>query len=300
MYAKLFASLYQGTLRGKSHEILVFTNLLAHCDSTGLVDKHFRAIAEETGLTVDEVKAAILVLESPDEESRSPDADGARIMRVDDHRAWGWQVVNYLKYRAIRSEEDRREQNRMAQERFRNKNKPASSKGKRDKPIPSASASSYEGEEMQEEGEQDLPPGFPTTAEKSMAMIANSTMTDIPPPEYVRGVWKQLVGVGGVDGTGRQVTRWVHYIDARWPKEKGKWEAEHPKNGNAPSSKPPPKILSAPPNWKAIFEERQGRPFKSVYNPAEGDKSESDWRDLWKRDSQLCREIILAANSSPA
>lgn len=124
MYCKLFASLYQGTLRGRSDEILVFTNLLAHCDASGGVDKHFRAIAEETGLSIDRVKAAITVLESPDDESRSPDADGARIQRVDDHRVWGWNVVNYGKYRAIRNEEDRKEQNRLAQERFRNKNKP--------------------------------------------------------------------------------------------------------------------------------------------------------------------------------
>ena len=38
MYCKLFASLYQGTLRGKSHEILVFTNLLAHADAEA--DRH--------------------------------------------------------------------------------------------------------------------------------------------------------------------------------------------------------------------------------------------------------------------
>jgi hypothetical protein len=54
---------------------------------------------------------------------------------MDEHRDWGWCVVNYVKYRAIRSEDDRREQNRLAQERWRNKNKPASAEGKQDKPI---------------------------------------------------------------------------------------------------------------------------------------------------------------------
>lgn len=119
MYCKLFASLYQGTLRGKAHEILVFTNLLACCDQYGTVDKHFRAIADEVGLTPDEVKTAIANLESPDPESRSKEHDGARIVRIDDGRTWGWRVVNYLKYRAIRNEEDRREQNRAAQARKR-------------------------------------------------------------------------------------------------------------------------------------------------------------------------------------
>jgi hypothetical protein len=128
MYAKLFTSIYQGTLRGNSHGLLVFTNLLAHCDKDGIVDMHPRAIAEEVGLTPDQVRDALLVLESPDDESRSPEEQGRRIVRLDEHRAWGWRVVNYLKYRAIRNEDDRREQNRLSQARWREKNKPASAK----------------------------------------------------------------------------------------------------------------------------------------------------------------------------
>jgi len=123
MYCKLFASLYQGTLRGKSHEILVFTNMLAHADQDGCVDKHFRAIADEVGLTVEEVKRAIEVLESPDPESRSPEKEGRRIERINDHRAWGWKIVNYGKYRSIKSDEDRRKANREAQARWREKQK---------------------------------------------------------------------------------------------------------------------------------------------------------------------------------
>jgi hypothetical protein len=122
MYVKLFASLYQGTLRGCSDEILVFTNLLAHADMYGIVDKHWRAISEETGLPRDRVETAILRLESPDPESRSPEEEGRRIIRIDDHRAWGWRIVNYGKYREIRNADDRREQNREAQKRWREKN----------------------------------------------------------------------------------------------------------------------------------------------------------------------------------
>ena len=35
VYAKLFTSIYQGTLRGNSHGLLVGTNRLAHCDKHG-------------------------------------------------------------------------------------------------------------------------------------------------------------------------------------------------------------------------------------------------------------------------
>ena len=138
VYAKLFTSIYQGTLRGNSHGLLVFTNLLAHCDKHGDVDMHPRAIAEEVGLTVEQVRAALLILESPDDESRSPEEQGRRIVRKDGHRDWGWNVVNYLKYRAIRDEDDRREQNRVAQERWRNRHKEESAGVSQGKPASAA------------------------------------------------------------------------------------------------------------------------------------------------------------------
>lgn len=121
MYVKLFASIYQGTLRGDSNGLLVFTNLLAHCDSEGFVDIHPRAIADEVGLPADAVRAALDRLEAPDPESRTPDENGRRIVRVSDHRAWGWVVVNYAKYRSIRNEDDRRAANRDAVARHRAK-----------------------------------------------------------------------------------------------------------------------------------------------------------------------------------
>ena len=132
MYVKLFTSIYQGTLRGNSAGLLVFTNLLAHADRDGVVDLHPRAIAEEVGLPLDVVRDTLLVLESPDEESRSPEEQGRRIVRLDEHRAWGWRIVNYVKYRQIKSQEDRREQNREAQTRWREKQ--ASAGVSKDKP----------------------------------------------------------------------------------------------------------------------------------------------------------------------
>lgn len=123
MYAKLFTSIYQGTLRGDSHGLLVFTNLIAHADSAGHVDIHPRAIADEVGLTLEQVRSALVKLESADSESRSPELEGRRIVRLSEHRDWGWLVVNYLKYRAIRDEEARREQNRLSQQRWRERQK---------------------------------------------------------------------------------------------------------------------------------------------------------------------------------
>ena len=123
MYVKLFTSIYQGTLRGRSNELLVFTNLLAHADMHGHVDIHPSAIADEVGLTKEQVRDALIELEAPDVESRSPENEGRRIIRLDDHRDWGWRIVNYVKYRTIKNDDDRREQNRIAQAKWRDKHK---------------------------------------------------------------------------------------------------------------------------------------------------------------------------------
>jgi hypothetical protein len=123
MYGKVFASLYQGTLRGRAHAILVFTNMIACCDRDGIVDKHPRAISEEIGLSLAETTAAIAELEAPDPESRSRDRDGARIAKCFDSRTWGWIIVNHAKYRAIRDEDSRREANREAVRRYRGRMK---------------------------------------------------------------------------------------------------------------------------------------------------------------------------------
>lgn len=208
MYCKLFASLYQGTLRGASHEILVFTNLLAHAGRDGIVDKHFRAIAEETGLTVEEVKAAILTLESPDPESRSPEEAGARIVRMDDHRVWGWRIVNYGKYRAIRSEEDRAEQNRLAQERWRNKNKPPSAESKQDKPK------QREKEKQQAEAKDVGPKGSaPQSDEEWLASLSkDSTYEGIDVPRE-HGKMLNWCNVNGKTPSRRRFTNWLNRAD---------------------------------------------------------------------------------------
>ena len=153
MYAKLFASLYQGTLRGNPDEILVFTNLLAHADSTGIVDKHWRAISEEVGISRERVEAAIANLEAPDPESRSPEENGCRIVKMDEHRVWGWKIVNHGKYRAIRDEDDRREQNRIAQEKWRNKNKPSKPR----KPISAQAEAEAEAEAEENKKDNSTP-----------------------------------------------------------------------------------------------------------------------------------------------
>lgn len=115
MYAKLFSSLWKGSLYGARNEQHVFIYLLGNCDSQGVIDTVPEAIASATGIPLPEVIEAIHQLESPDERSRTKEAEGRRISRLDDDREWGWFIVNYSKYRQIRNEEERRAYHRNYQ-----------------------------------------------------------------------------------------------------------------------------------------------------------------------------------------
>ena len=66
----------------------------------------------------------LVELGRPDPKSRSPGHEGRRIISVDSHRDWGWIIVNYVHYRAIRDEESRRAYNRDAKRKERAKKSP--------------------------------------------------------------------------------------------------------------------------------------------------------------------------------
>ena len=121
VFAKVYASMWEGTLAGSGEVWAVFVYMLANCSADGVVDIHPKVISAMTGFPEDRVRHALSVLESPDENSRTGGNEGRRIVRLDDHRDWGWSIVNYGKYREKRDPVSRREQNREAQERRRSK-----------------------------------------------------------------------------------------------------------------------------------------------------------------------------------
>lgn len=188
MYVKLFASIYEGTLRGKAHAQLVFINLLVHANAHGEADIHPQAIADETGLALDDVKHVIDMLETPDPESRSHEESGRRITRLDEHRTWGWRIVNYIKYRGIRNEDDRREYNRLkkAESRLKGKQSADMSMTVNDSQSMSAMSAQAEAEaealKKEEEGSLGaIPP--PSDAPKPCGIGAKAPTP--PPPAFM-------------------------------------------------------------------------------------------------------------------
>lgn len=223
MYAKVFTSLFEGSLRGRSDEILVFVNLLTHANGD-MCDRHFRAISDETGIPVERVRAAIVTLESPDPESRTPDEEGRRIVRLDPHRDWGWRIVNFDKYRKLRSEEDRREYQRNLMRERREKERQG---GGVSTPLASVS-SSEQGLAMLAQAEAEagpppelpveLPEWFPKTEKDA---VVHSGFVGCP-PEFAATEWNRAVGRGGRDSKDVPIRNWRNYLAAVWSSSRGR------------------------------------------------------------------------------
>ena len=112
MYGKIFASMYDGTLYGHWQAIVTFQQLIVLCDGDGLIDMTPQAMAARTSIPLEIIQAGLEVLESPDPYSRTPGDDGRRIVRLDDHRPWGWRIVNHRIYREMVAAEDKRKADR--------------------------------------------------------------------------------------------------------------------------------------------------------------------------------------------
>lgn len=114
MYAKVFAQIYDGTLctYGPWQALVTFQQFLVLADQEGVVDMTAAAIARRTTIPLEIIDMGIKALLKPDPESRTPTEEGRRLVPLSEGRPWGWRVVNYKHYRALKREGDRREYHR--------------------------------------------------------------------------------------------------------------------------------------------------------------------------------------------
>ncbi len=116
MYAKIYEQIFDSTLAENYQVRHVFEDLLKLADQDGVVDRTREAIARRTNVPLEIVRMAIGELEKPDLDSRSKKHDGRRIIPLEEHRGWGWQIVNHGYYRKLKTADEMRE---SAKERMR-------------------------------------------------------------------------------------------------------------------------------------------------------------------------------------
>ena len=120
MYAKIYEQIFDSSLAEHWQTRHVFEDLIKLAKRDGIVDMTHEAIARRTNVPLEIVRTAIAELEQPDPRSRSQDDDGRRIIRLDDHRDWGWKIVNHNYYRNLKTEEEKQRKNAERQREYRN------------------------------------------------------------------------------------------------------------------------------------------------------------------------------------
>ena len=154
MFAKVFGQIFDSSVAEDYLVRLVFEDFLVLADKLGVVDMTPQAVSRRTNVPLEIVQRGILVLSSPDPESRSQGEEGRRLVLIDSHRSWGWQIVNYEHYRNLRDEESRRAYFRDAKREQRSKKcaeSPAASNAVKDSPTMSTQAEAEAEAEAEEQ-----------------------------------------------------------------------------------------------------------------------------------------------------
>jgi len=100
---------------------LVWITMLAMADWHGYIGASVPGLASRARVPLDKCREALVTLLAPDQDSRTTEHEGRRIAVADG----GWVLLNHAKYRALISEDDRRERSRIAMQKLRASKKEA-------------------------------------------------------------------------------------------------------------------------------------------------------------------------------
>lgn len=108
-YTKLFSSITNSTIVCEPVPTRwLWVTMLAMVKRDGCVYSSIPGLARVANLSREDTEAGLQCFLSPDPDSRSNEFEGRRIEEIDG----GWRLLNYAKYGAIRSAEERREYKR--------------------------------------------------------------------------------------------------------------------------------------------------------------------------------------------
>lgn len=100
MYVKLFSSILDSSVWSEPAPTrIVWITLLCMADEEGFAKGAFSGLARRAGVTAEECRQALATLSGPDLESQDQDFGGRRVEVVEG----GWLILNYVKYRELRT-----------------------------------------------------------------------------------------------------------------------------------------------------------------------------------------------------
>ncbi len=107
LYSRVFLQILDSSIAEDFTMRHVFEDFMKLCDhKSGILDMTRQALCRRLNIPIEVLSREIDKLESPDPASRDPEFEGRRIERLDEHRDWGWKILNWSKYETIRNRAD--------------------------------------------------------------------------------------------------------------------------------------------------------------------------------------------------
>lgn len=231
VYAKLFSRITESSLMEESIPVrYTFVMLLAIADPTGLVVGTDVALSRRLNMPLNQFIESITVLGAPDPDSNSKEMEGRRVVPSDGER--GYQIVNFVKYKLLKDESERREYMKEYMRKYRNPD----SVNTRKLPLvsPSASASTYASVPFGESENLlpvNLPSHFPKTEAEAKAHAEFVGAT----PEFAVHTWNKAMSRNGRDAKGQPIASFRHYLAAELVYAKEREQSEAKANGKPTS-----------------------------------------------------------------
>jgi hypothetical protein len=118
MYGKHFESMYEGSMYGAGVVVFAVWGYVIAFTHKSRVELNPRKLADTLGGKVEEIEEAIKKLQEKDPESRNKEYEGRRLVKEGEYQ---YYVPSWESYQNLKNEDARREQNRLAQMRWREK-----------------------------------------------------------------------------------------------------------------------------------------------------------------------------------
>ena len=106
LYARVFVQILDSSISEDFFLRHVFEDFLKLASKQGIVDMTREAMSRRLNIPLGELSEALNKLEQADPKSRDPEFGGRRIERLDEHRDWGWRILNWNKYDSLRTKAD--------------------------------------------------------------------------------------------------------------------------------------------------------------------------------------------------
>jgi hypothetical protein len=117
-YTKLFSTIVTSSIWSEDDATrIVWITMLALSNKDGEILAALPGLARMAGVSMEACQKAIEKFLGPDPHSRTKEEEGRRLEVIDG----GWVLINHAKYRRMASDEERKEQSAIRQQRFRDR-----------------------------------------------------------------------------------------------------------------------------------------------------------------------------------